>query len=98
MSGGEHSCANCGGALSWSEEVFGLGARLRQGLEYPGGVGRSAAVTIPVGEREVECMVAADASPAKAEGWDLVFMVCCEGCGAALKAALEAGGLFEEIM
>ena len=24
MSGREHSCANCGGALSSSEEIFGL--------------------------------------------------------------------------
>lgn len=93
-----HKCAYCECKLNPVAEVYGLGARLKEELEYPGAVGRSMTVELPIQERELECMVTADGSQARLEGWDIIFVVCSEECGAALKALLEEEGLFEEIM
>lgn len=99
MGGEVYRCAYCEKKMRSGDEVFGLGVKLREELEYPGAIGRTTAVHLPVGGREIECMAAADASQAKAEGWDLIFMACSEECGAGLKALLEEeDGLFEEIM
>ncbi|MDD3718775.1 MAG: hypothetical protein PHP28_08960 [Actinomycetota bacterium] len=99
MTAEAYRCAYCEKEMRSGDEVFGLGVKLREELEYPGAIGRTTTVHLPVEGREIECMAAADASQAKAEGWDLIFMVCSEECGAALKALLEAEeGLFEKIM
>jgi hypothetical protein len=98
MSDGTYRCAYCEKKLHSGAEVFGLGARLKEELEYPGAVGRSMTVELPVQGRELECMVTADGSQARLEGWDLIFMVCSEECGAALKALLQGEDLFEEMM
>ncbi len=93
-----HKCAHCECRLNPGAEVYGLGARLKEELEYPGAVGRSMTVELPIQGRELECMVTADGSQARLEGWDIIFVVCSEECGAGLKALLEEEGLFEEIM
>ncbi len=94
-----YRCAQCGSKIRSGADVYGLGVKLKKELEYPGAVGRSMTVHLPVQGREVECMVTADGSQARAEGWDLIFMVCSEECGAELKSLLEEeGSLFEEIM
>lgn len=94
-----YRCAYCEKEMGSGDDVFGLGVKLKKGLEYPGAVGRTMIVHLPIGGREIECMVTADASQARAEGWDLIFMVCSEDCGTALKALLDSEeGLFEEIM
>lgn len=94
-----YKCANCGKAMRSGDEVYGLGVKLKEELEYPGAVGRTMTVQLPVQGRELECMVTADGSRAKAEGWDLIFMVCSEECGSELKELLQKEeGLFEEIM
>ncbi|MEW6554429.1 MAG: hypothetical protein AB1384_09105 [Actinomycetota bacterium] len=98
MGDGVYRCAYCEKKVRPGAEVYGLGVKLRKGLEYPGAIGRSMTVELPVQGRELECMVTADGSQARQEGWDLIFMVCSEGCGAALKALLEEEDLFEEIM
>jgi hypothetical protein len=98
--GGEvYKCAYCEKKMRTGADVYGLGVKLKKELEYPGAVGRTMTVPLPVGGRELECMVTADGSQAKMEGWDLIFMLCSEGCGAGLKSLLEEEeGLFEEIM
>jgi len=94
-----YRCAFCEKKLRSGAAVFGLGARLREGLEYPGGVGRMTAVELPLQGKSLRCMVTADGSQAKMDGWDLIFMVCSEECGGELKEMLESeGDLFEEIM
>ncbi|MBN2027635.1 MAG: hypothetical protein JW854_12835 [Actinobacteria bacterium] len=98
MTGSDYKCALCEKKMRSGAEVYGLGVKLKQGFEYPGAVGRTMAVHLPVQGREVECMVTADGSQARLEGWDLIFMVCSEKCGAELKSLLEKEGLFEEIM
>lgn len=99
VAGEVYRCAYCDKKIRSGAEVYGLGVKLRKELEYPGVVGRTMSVHLPIGDRELECMVTADGSQAKAEGWDLIFMVCSEGCGAGLKALLEEEeSLFEEIM
>lgn len=99
MSGETYRCANCEKEMRSGEEVYGLGVRLKAGMEYPEGIGRRTAVHLPVRGRMLECMATADGSRARAEGWDLIFMVCSEECGAELKALLESEeSLFEEIM
>ncbi len=92
-------CAYCERKIRSGVEVYGLGVKLKEGLEYPGAVGRTMTVHLPVRGRELSCMVTADGSQARLEGWDLIFMVCSEKCGAELKSLLEEEkGLFEEIM
>lgn len=98
MSDAAYRCAQCEKKIRSGAEVYGLGVRLKEGLEYPGAVGRAMTVELPVQGREVACMVTADGSQARAEGWDLIFMVCSEECGGALKALLEEEDLFEDIM
>ena len=99
MTADTYKCANCEKKMRSGAEVYGLGVKLKAGLEYPGAVGRTMTVHLPVGGREIECMVTADGSQARLEGWDLIFMVCSEDCGAELKVLLEnEEGLFEEIM
>lgn len=94
-----YKCAFCDKEMSSSEEVFGMGAKLKEGLDYPSEVGRMTPVELPVQGKTYECMVTADNSRAKLEGWDLVFMVCSEKCGSELRDILEMeGDLFEEIM
>ena len=93
-----YRCAYCEAEMRSDEEVYGLGVKLKKELEYPGGVGRTTAVHLPIRGRELECMVTADGSQTKSEGWDLMFMVCSEECGDALKELLAQEGLFEEIM
>ena len=94
-----YGCAYCERKMRSGVDVYGLGVKLKEELEYPGTVGRTMTVHLPVQGRELECMVTADSSQAKLEGWDLIFMVCSEKCGAGLKALLEEEkDLFEEIM
>ena len=99
MVDGVYKCAFCGKKIPGKAEVYGLGARLSEEFKYREAVGRATAVRISAGGREIECMVVADGSQAKLEGWDLIFMVCSEGCGLDLKALLgEEKRLFDEIM
>ena len=94
-----YRCCLCEKKIRSGAEVFGLGVKLKEGLEYPGGIGRRTTVHLPVQGRELECMATADGSQAKMEGWDIIFMVCSESCGESLKGLLEEEeGLFEEIM
>jgi len=93
-----YRCAYCEKKVRSGADVYGLGVKLKEGLEYPGAVGRTMTVHLPVQGREIACMVTADASQAKLEGWDLIFMVCSEECGADLETLLEEEDLFEEIM
>jgi hypothetical protein len=99
MGGEAYKCAYCEKKMRSDADVYGLGVKLKEGLEYPGAVGRTMTVHLPVQGRELECMVTADGSQAKLEGWDLIFMVCSEECGAGLRALLDKEeDLFEEIM
>lgn len=94
-----YECAFCEKKMRSDVEIYGLGVKLKEGLEYPGGIGRMTAVHLPIQGRKLECMATADGSQARLEGWDLIFMVCSEECGDSLKGLLEKEeGLFEEIM
>ncbi|MDY6795467.1 MAG: hypothetical protein SWK76_09355 [Actinomycetota bacterium] len=93
-----YRCAYCDKKMPSGSEVFGLGVRLKEGMGYPSEVGRMTQVELPLKGKAFKCMVTADGSRAKMEGWDLVFVVCCEKCGDELKDILEAEDLFEEIM
>ena len=99
MQGEVYRCAWCGKRIRSGAAVYGLGVKLREGLEYPGGVGRVTSVELPLHGRSFQCMVTADDSQARLEGWDLIFMLCGEDCGSELREVLrEEEGLFEAIM
>ncbi|MFW6114002.1 MAG: hypothetical protein ACOC78_03665 [Actinomycetota bacterium] len=93
-----YSCAYCDKEMRPGTEVFGLGVRLKEGMDYPAGVDRVTQVELPLKGKTFQCMATADGSRAKMEGWDLVFMVCSEECGGELKAILENEEIFEEVM
>jgi hypothetical protein len=99
MKNGAYKCSFCEKKIGSGADVYGLGVKLKAGLEYPYGMGRMTAVHLPIHGKAFPCMATADDSQAKMEGWDLVFMVCCEKCGDHLRSILEEEkGLFEEIM
>jgi hypothetical protein len=94
-----YKCSFCEKKIRSGADVYGLGVKLKEGLEYPDGMGRMTAVHLPIRGKAFPCMATADNSQAKMEGWDLVFIVCSEKCGNELKIILEGEkGLFEEIM
>ncbi len=94
-----YRCAFCGEKISPGVEIYGLGARLSEEFRYREAVGRATVVALSVGDRELECMVVADGSQAKLEGWDLIFITCSEECGAGLRSLLEKEkSLFDAIM
>jgi len=94
-----YRCALCNREMPSGAEVYGMGVRLKEGLSFPYGVGRRTMVELPLQGKTYKCMVTADGSRARMEGWDLVFIVCSEECGVRLKSVLESEeGLFEEIM
>src|SRR4030042_6817805 len=98
MSNEVYKCCFCEKKIRPGADVYGLGVKLKEGLEYPDGVGRMTAVHLPLQGKAFPCVATADYSQAKMEGWDLVFMVCSEKCGGGLKGILEEEkGLFEEI-
>ncbi|MBC7230613.1 MAG: hypothetical protein H5T74_09530 [Actinobacteria bacterium] len=100
MGGQAYRCAWCRKKIPSGAEVYGLGVRLKEELRYREAVGKASVVHLPAGGRELECMVTADGSQARQEGWDIIFMTCSEKCGRELKNLLEEERqrLFEEIM
>lgn len=93
-----YRCALCEKRIRSGANVYVLGVKLKDEYGYPEGIGRSTAVHLPVGGRELECTATADGSRARLEGWDLIFMLCSEECGSALRDLLKEEDIFEEIM
>jgi hypothetical protein len=82
-------CAWCGKRIADDLEVYGFGARIRPDIDLSEHEGEAIELTLLTKDRSVPMMVTSEASEAKRDGNDLMFMVCSEQCGKEMKAALE---------
>ena len=80
-------CGWCGKVIDKDEPVFAVGARVHEGIDLSLVEGNVIELSFSVSNRKVLAAVAAFDSDAKAEGKDVVFMVCSDVCGKQVQAA-----------
>ena len=82
------TCAWCRRRIEQDSEIFSLGAKTKPGVELE--EGSVIELNLMGASRGVSAVVPMDDSEAKREGNDMLFVICSEGCGAALKEELQA--------
>jgi hypothetical protein len=83
------TCAWCHKKIASDQEVYSLGAYVKEGVEMQALEGRPIELFLPVSGRRVYALVPVRDSTARAAGSDLLFLVCSQGCGEALTEALQ---------
>ena len=83
------TCAWCSQAIRPDAEVFGLGAKTRTGVDLKEYEGKTMPLPLHVERKIVPAIVPPSKSQAKIEGNDIVFMICSQDCGEALREALK---------
>lgn len=85
------TCAWCGGDIPEGAEVFGTGARIREGIDLCHGSGAREGflMEVTISGKRVPTIVTGLDSEAKKQGNDLMFMTCSLPCAEELKSALE---------
>ncbi len=81
-------CAWCGKQVQEEAACYGIGARTRAGFEFSG-QGPLLEITLEHADKKTYGIRTAADSPAREEGWDLVFFLCSEECAEKLRAALQ---------
>lgn len=83
-------CAWCKGAIPEGEEVFGTGAKIREGIDFVQGLGQEGfLMEVTIAGKRVPTIVTGRDSEARKQGNDLMFMTCSAECAEDLKEALE---------
>jgi len=83
-------CAWCGGDIPQGGEVFGTGAKIREGIDFvQGGSAEGFFMEVTIDGRRVPTVVTGKDSDARKQGNDLMFMTCSLACAEQLKEALE---------
>lgn len=94
-------CAWCGKHILDDAPVYGLGGKIRGGVDLSEYEGRAIEIEIVTREKRVTMIVSNADSESKRDGKDFMFMTCSEDCARELKEALEddisLGNMFEEI-
>lgn len=91
-------CAWCSKPIPENEEVYGLGVKIKGGVDLKSNEGRIIPWFLPSINRSLPATVTAANSPAKKAGNDLMFMTCSKKCALALRAALQKDReIFEKI-
>jgi hypothetical protein len=84
------TCAWCGSEIPESGEVFGTGAKIREGIDFVQAGGREGFfMEVTIAGRRVPAVVTGKDSDARRAGNDLMFMTCGLRCAEELKKALE---------
>ncbi|HSB10089.1 MAG TPA: hypothetical protein VLM38_11440 [Blastocatellia bacterium] len=83
------TCAWCGTRIPEDTEVFTFSAKVNPGVDLKGDEGSVIPLTLRIPGKIVPAIVPTADSPAKKEGKDLLFMICGDDCGTALRQALE---------
>ncbi|MCI0699073.1 hypothetical protein L0337_44610 [candidate division KSB1 bacterium] len=90
-------CAWCNTKIPPDTEVFSIATKKLPGIDLSNHEGKFIPLHLALAKKRVEGFVAPKGSPAKKDGYDVVFVACSENCGRALKTALqkekEAAGL-----
>lgn len=95
----ENTCAWCKKDIPEGTEVFGLGAKVKKGVNIKGKEGKIIPLQLITKNKEVLAIVVTKDSQAKKDGYDLMFMTCGQKCGKSLKTALNAETkLFDDVM
>ena len=82
-------CAWCGKRISKDSEIFSLGAKVKAGVNLTKQEGGVIHLPLTQPRRTVLAIVPTPDSSAKKEGNDLLFAICSQECGQALKQALQ---------
>jgi len=83
------ACAWCLTKISDDTEIFSLGTKALPGIDLSDHEGKFIPLHLSLAKKTVNGLVVIKASPAKKDGYDIVFALCSAGCGRALKAALQ---------
>ena len=83
------TCAWCSKRIPEGAEVFSLGAKTKAGVDLAGHEGGVIQLTLTQPRKTVVAIVPTQDSQAKKEGNDLLFAICSQSCGRALKTALQ---------
>jgi len=84
-----HECSWCGSSIGDDDELFGIGAKVRPGIDISEYTGRALPFEILIDARKLYAFVPLPGSEAKKHGHDLYFVVCSRQCGKELKARLK---------
>jgi hypothetical protein len=81
-------CAWCGKLVPEDAPCFGISAKIRPEVDL-GGEGPLVEMTLELTDKKTYAIRTTADSPAKQEGWDLVFFLCSAECAHKLHNALE---------
>ena len=84
-----HTCAWCTRDIPEGSDKYGFGAKASPGVDLSNKEGEFVSLTLTLTKKTVFALVPTEASAAKADGYDLVFVTCSLECAKALKEALE---------
>jgi hypothetical protein len=84
-----NTCAWCDKTISEAKEVFGIGAKLRPGIDSGAQEGTITSFFLAEANKNVPAIVTPTDSEAKKEGYDFIFMFCTQECGKSLKEAIQ---------
>src|SRR5258706_6811074 len=84
----QSECGWCGKSIGEDQQVFGVGGKALPGIDLSLVQGKVIEIELDTAAKRVLAGVPAFDSVAKAEGNDLMFMVCSEACGRHLQTAV----------
>ena len=82
-------CTWCGRKIDEFDDVYTADASLKPGTAFGEYQGHCIEIHLDSQEKTLSVMVTADGSSAKADGKDLMFLVCSQKCQKELNAALK---------
>lgn len=85
----KNRCAWCNKTIPEDSEVFGLGAKFREGVDIEDNEGKIIPLSLVVTNKTIPAIVTTSDSEAKREGKDLMFMTCSQSCAESLRDALQ---------
>jgi hypothetical protein len=83
------TCAWCGRKIPKGSEIFSIGAKVRSGIDLHDQGGRVIQILLAKSGKTVNAIAPTDNSQAKKAGNDLLFAICSQACGGALKQVLQ---------
>ena len=94
-------CCWCGELIQDDKEMFGLGAKARQGVDLSPFEGEGIEIKMPASGRKFYALVPASDSDARKDGNDLMFVACSNECAYELKnlinKEIELGDILSDI-
>jgi len=83
------TCAWCNKGILEDTEMFSIGTKKLPGIDLSDHEGEFIPLRLSLAQKWADGFVTPKNSPAKKEGYDIVFVACSESCGRALKQALQ---------